>query len=97
MSLSIELQHQTRGGAVEIDDIRSNRVLPAELEALETSAAQLLPEDSFGQVGVLPQFAGSFASGGVSVARLHGRTLLAPHPRPLSPRGRGEEEKTFYC
>ena len=48
MDFSIELNDQAKIRAAEIDDKRTDGMLAAELEAVETPVAQRVPEDHFG-------------------------------------------------
>jgi hypothetical protein len=75
---TVELDAQSRIRTVEVGDVRSYRMLAAELEAAETTIAELGPELEFG-IGL----AGAKLPGVVA-----GWFSEAPHPT-LSPEGRG--------
>ena len=66
----------------EIDDVGADGLLATELLAVHAVGAQVLPEPLFGVGHVLAQGFGEFA-------RVH-----TPLPRPLSRKGRGEQDKT---
>ena len=53
VATAIDLYGETDCGAVEIENIRTDRVLPAEAQPVEFIAAQPLPHDNLGQ-GHLP-------------------------------------------
>jgi hypothetical protein len=49
MPFAIDLDGQTQGLAVEIKNVRSNRVLAAELQTVDLPALQLSPKQAFRQ------------------------------------------------
>jgi len=53
MLASIDLDHQLRIEADEISNVLSNRHLSAELDAVEPSIAQFVPQPFFSSVGAL--------------------------------------------
>jgi hypothetical protein len=59
MRLAIQFYHQAPLRAVEVHDIRTQRVLAAELEPLELHAPQQLPRLAFGLGRLMSEIAGS--------------------------------------
>ncbi|MDX9716928.1 MAG: hypothetical protein RBT67_06120 [Thauera sp.] len=64
MLTAVQFDHEACGGAVEIDDVRADRLLAIELEAMELLAAQAMPELLFGIGLVAAEFAGEGFLGG---------------------------------
>src|SRR5690606_409044 len=58
---AIDLHHEPRGQAGEIDDVRTDGMLPAEAVAIELAHAQAAPEAAFGVGHGCAQFAGAIA------------------------------------
>src|SRR3954454_18532471 len=98
MRLPVELEHQPRPAAVEVNDVRPNRLLPTGPVAREPSAAECGPEDLLGGRQLPAEF--SCLCPGVWI-ELHrctskedGEPLrslarhLAPPPRPHAPSAR---------
>jgi hypothetical protein len=104
MRTAVNFHHQTRLMAVEVDDVRSERLLSPEMDA-QAVAAQLLPHDALFRSHVLAQFGGppqqfriSWLTEGQSQHRVvlargqwrMERRALTPGPFPT---GKGNQKK----
>src|SRR4051812_34783162 len=102
--LAVQLDDQPRLRAVVIGDVTPNRVLPAELEAIEPAVAQAPPQLLLGGRGLLAHFFGAapqqlrvdpVGAKAVLLVGLHcglTRFRKGPSPQP-SPLGTGERGK----
>jgi hypothetical protein len=89
VGVTVDFDRETRGGAIEVEDVRSNRVLSAKAQSRELALPQGLPQNDFRQAHFLPQFARSFES---PDRRAHApSTMLRMVPLP---RVAGEEPET---
>jgi len=96
MSLTIDLDHQRGFMAIEIRDVRSERVLAAEPEAEELFAAELRPEQTLRERCFCAELGGALLCVGVRAQGWVGFAgIVAALPlRPLRghlPRTRGRE------
>jgi hypothetical protein len=55
VGLAVHLHCKTLSGAIEVQNVRSDRVLPPEAQALEGKPPQTLPEEHFWQAHVASQ------------------------------------------
>jgi hypothetical protein len=83
----VYLNRQTRGGAIEIEDVRSDWMLPAKAKARQSPLAQRLPEHDLRQAHFPAQFA---CSPKRCLRRPHAPSTM-PRMVPL-PRLAGEEQ-----
>ena len=97
MLTSIELNNQLRLEANKVDNVWSDRLLTAKLEAIKSPVAQCVPELSFyvGLIAAKTTAKACFISGGNKTycARLpltHIETMSEPCPASLSRKGRGD-------
>ena len=89
MLAAVNLDHKSVFEGDEVDDVRADRGLPAELGSAELVGAELLPEALLGLGGRTPQPAGT-----LNLFTMHGIMMLqiaSPHPNPLPQQGEGVE------
>jgi hypothetical protein len=58
MLTTVNFDHQVRGWAIKIDDVRTYRLLPVKLPAVDLLAAQTVPKFLFGIGHISAQLAG---------------------------------------
>jgi hypothetical protein len=56
--VAIDFDHQPARRTVEVDDKRANRMLTTEVEPIEPTAAQVVPERAFGDRRLPPEVPG---------------------------------------
>jgi hypothetical protein len=59
---TVQLDDEAGGGAVEVNDVFADGMLPAELPPFEPAASQVGPEPALGARHVVPQGPGAFGS-----------------------------------
>src|SRR5262249_44872359 len=91
MAFPIQFDNQPRSSTVEVHDVSRKRGLPPELEASEATTTKFGPEPFFGRSHLPAQPTSTLR---VKMILSHGSTTCPPHPRPLSPEGRGEKSVT---
>src|SRR5688572_25435252 len=89
MTFAVQLNDKAGLGTIEVHNVASNGSLASELEAVETAAAEMMPEAFLGGRHFLAEFSSAPSS---KVILLH--DVAPPHPRPSPPRG--ERRKTGY-
>src|SRR5687767_5096233 len=97
MRFAIDLQRQSSTGAVIVENVRADDLLSTKLVPRETTPAQMLPENSLRRRHVAAEFASACFQIGMLLHDDHSHSTLflivgrPLHPRPLSPKGRGEK------
>src|SRR5206468_5404928 len=80
---AVQFHDQPRRVAVEVGDVRSDRVLPAEAIPAQTLAAEVRPDPPLGVGAGLSQLAGELDES--SVGHRSTRSSVSPHPRRPHP------------
>lgn len=63
VDFTVELNNQTTGMAVKIDNISTDNLLPAEVIATQLTSSEFLPECQFSRSAFPAQFAGTLELG----------------------------------
>ena len=79
---AVQFHDQPRRVAVEVGDVRSDRVLPAEAMPAQTLAAQEGPDPPLGVGAGLSQLAGELDESSVGHRTIYRYSFSRPHPCP---------------